>query len=74
MRREPDIRQQFTEPIRGMGRQATEDILEVREGIDVVMFVGPFDRPDTNQHPRCARRSDDTEACSGLSVGTLEPG
>jgi hypothetical protein len=62
VRRELDIRQQFTEPIRGMGRQATEDILEVREGIDVVMFAGPFHRPDMNQQPRCALRSDDTDA------------
>jgi hypothetical protein len=61
VRREPDIRQQFTEPICWMERPATEDILEVREGIDVLMFAGPFHRPDTNQQPRCALRSDDTE-------------
>jgi hypothetical protein len=58
----PDIGQQFLELICGLGWQATEEVLEVGEGIDVVMLTGPFHRPDTNQQPRGARRSDDTEA------------
>jgi hypothetical protein len=33
LRHEPDIGQQVIELIRKMGRQATEDVLEVREGI-----------------------------------------
>jgi hypothetical protein len=35
VRGEPDVGKKFIELVRGMGRQATEDILEVREGIDV---------------------------------------
>jgi hypothetical protein len=35
VRGEPDVGKEFIELIRGMGRQATEDILQVREGIDV---------------------------------------
>src|SRR5262249_17995275 len=34
----------------------------IGEGINVVMLTGAFHRPDTNRLPRCARRSDDTEA------------
>jgi hypothetical protein len=40
VRRELDIGQQFTELIGGMVRQATEDVLEVREGIDIVVLAG----------------------------------
>jgi hypothetical protein len=58
----PDIGQQFLELICGLGLQATEEVLKVGEGIDVVMLTGPNRRPDTNQQPRGARRSDDTEA------------
>jgi hypothetical protein len=47
--REPDIGQQIIELICGTGRQAMEDILEVSEGIDVVILTGPFHRPDTNR-------------------------
>jgi hypothetical protein len=32
---EPDLGRKFIEPIRRMGRQATEDIPELREQIDV---------------------------------------
>jgi len=39
VRGEPDIGQQFLERICGMGRQAMEDILEVREGIDVEVLA-----------------------------------
>jgi hypothetical protein len=40
MGREPDVGQQLIELIRGMGRQAMEDILDVREGIDIVVPAG----------------------------------
>ena len=39
VRREPDIGQQFIDLICGMGRQATEDIPEVREAIDVEVLA-----------------------------------
>jgi hypothetical protein len=40
MQLEPDIGQQLIELIRGMARQATQDVLEVREGIDIVVLAG----------------------------------
>ena len=39
MRGEPDVGKKFIELNRGMGRQATEDIPEVREGIDVEVLA-----------------------------------
>jgi len=39
VRGEPDVGKTFIELIRGMGRQATEDIPEVREGIDVEVLA-----------------------------------
>jgi hypothetical protein len=39
VRREPAIGQQFIELVCGMGRQATEDVPKVREGIDVVVLA-----------------------------------
>ena len=54
--------QQFLELICGLGWQATEEVLEVAEGIDFVMLTGLFHLSDTNRQPRCARRSDDTDA------------
>jgi hypothetical protein len=62
MRGKPDIGQQFLELIRRLGWLATEDVLAIGEGIDVAMLTGPFRRLETNRQPRCARRSDDTEA------------
>src|SRR4051812_10613978 len=40
VRVEPDIGQQLVEPPRGMGRQAAEEVLEVGEGVDVVVLAG----------------------------------
>jgi hypothetical protein len=39
VRGEPDIGKKFIELIRGMGRQATEDVREVREAIDVEVLA-----------------------------------
>jgi len=39
VRGESDIGKKFIELIRGMGRQATEDIPEVREAIDVEVLA-----------------------------------
>jgi len=39
VRGEPDVGKKFIELIRGMGRPATEDIPEVREGIDVEVLA-----------------------------------
>jgi hypothetical protein len=39
VRGEPDVGKKFIELIRGMGRQATADIPEVREGIDVQVLA-----------------------------------
>ena len=39
VRGEPDVGKKFIELIRGMGRQATEDIPEVRERIDVEVLA-----------------------------------
>jgi hypothetical protein len=41
MRGEPDVGQPFIERIGGSGREAPEDIAEVREGIDVAVPAGP---------------------------------
>jgi hypothetical protein len=38
VRREPDVRQQLVELPCGLGRQATEDIVEVGERVDVVVL------------------------------------
>jgi hypothetical protein len=38
VRGEPDVGKKFNELNRGMGRQATEDIPEVREAINVEML------------------------------------
>jgi hypothetical protein len=43
LRGEPDVGKEFIEPIRGMGPQATEDIPEVREGIDVEVLAVPVE-------------------------------
>jgi len=39
VRGEPDVGKKFIELNRGMGRQATEDIPEVREAIDVEVLA-----------------------------------
>jgi hypothetical protein len=39
VRGEPDVGKEFIDLNRGMGRQATEDGLEVREGIDVEVLA-----------------------------------
>jgi hypothetical protein len=39
VRGEPDVGKKFIERNRGMGRQATEDIPEVREAIEVGMLA-----------------------------------
>jgi hypothetical protein len=44
MRCEPDVGEQFVELLCGMGRQATEDVGEVGERIDVVMMTGASER------------------------------
>ena len=67
MRREPDIGQQFTELIGGMGRQATEDILEVGEGVDVVVLAG------ADQGVEDCRRSAATVASQERPVAPLMP-
>ena len=40
VRCEPDVGQQLVELPRGMGREATEDVAEVGEGVDVVVPAG----------------------------------
>jgi hypothetical protein len=70
VRGEPDVGQQFLELVCGSGRQATEEVQEIGEGIDVVLLTGPIHRTDTNRQPRCARRSDDTEAISNEAPDT----
>jgi hypothetical protein len=37
---EPDIEQQFVELIRGMDREAAQDILEIGEGVDAEVLAG----------------------------------
>jgi hypothetical protein len=49
VRRESDIGQQFIELICGMGRQATEDILKVREGIDRGVPAGAGQRVENRR-------------------------
>jgi hypothetical protein len=55
--REPDVGQQFIDLICGMGRQATEDILEVRKGIDVVILAGAGEGVEDRRHPDPAETS-----------------
>jgi hypothetical protein len=40
VRGEPEVGQQLIELIRGMGRQAWQDIPEVRERIDIMALAG----------------------------------
>jgi hypothetical protein len=54
MRREPDIGQQFIELIRGMGRQATEDILKVRKWVDMVVLAGAGEGVEDRRRPAAA--------------------
>jgi hypothetical protein len=54
MRREPSIGQQFIELVRGMRRQAVEDVLEVREGIDIVVLAGPGEGIEDRRRPAAA--------------------
>ena len=54
VRREPDIRQQFIELICGTGRQATEDVLEVSEGINVVVLEGAGQGVKDGRRPAAA--------------------
>jgi hypothetical protein len=44
---EPDIGQNFLDLIYGLGRQATEDIPRVREGIDVEVLAVAVDESRT---------------------------
>jgi hypothetical protein len=39
-RHEPDLGQQVTKPVRGTGRNAMEDDLVVREGIEILVLAG----------------------------------
>jgi hypothetical protein len=39
MEREPDVGQQLIELIRGIGRQASEDVLEIGKRVDVVVLA-----------------------------------
>ena len=57
-----------------MGWQATEETLEVREGIDVLLPTGPYHRPNANRQLRCALRSDDTDVPCGVTSGPLAAG
>jgi len=43
VRGEPDVGKKFIELIRGIGRQTTEDIPDVREGIDVEVLAVPVE-------------------------------
>ena len=54
VRGEPNIGQQFLELTCGMGRQASEDILEVGEGIDIVVLAGPGQRVEDRCRPAAA--------------------
>ena len=47
MRCEPDVRQELVEFARGVGRQATEDIPEVREGINVEVLTVAVEEEST---------------------------
>jgi hypothetical protein len=47
VRGEPDAGKNFIELNRGMGRQATEDIPEVREAIDVEVLAVPVEESRT---------------------------
>jgi hypothetical protein len=47
VRGEPDVGKKFLELIRGMGRHATEDIPEIREGIDVGVLAVAVDESRT---------------------------
>jgi hypothetical protein len=62
VRREPDVGQQWIELICGLGWQATEKVWEGDGGIDGAILAGPFHWPDTERRPRCALRSEHTEA------------
>jgi len=39
VRREPDVGQQFVEPPGGLGREATEDVVEEGERVDVEVLT-----------------------------------
>jgi hypothetical protein len=49
MGREPRVGQQLRELVQRMGRQSTEDILEVREGIDILVLAGSGQEGDRAQ-------------------------
>ena len=61
--------------VAGQGRSTAGSIVLLELGhiglmgqrINVVMPTGRFHRSDTNRRSRCARRSDDTDARSGLA-------
>jgi hypothetical protein len=51
MGREPDVGQKLIELIRRMGRQTTEDVLEVSKGIDIVVLAGAGERVEDRRRP-----------------------
>src|SRR4051812_29084992 len=51
VRREPDVRQQLVELSEGHGWQAKEDVLEISEGIDVVVLAGAGEGVQDGRRP-----------------------
>jgi hypothetical protein len=59
MVREPGVRQEFTQPIDGMGRQPFQDFLEVGERIDLVPLTASHEAVQGRRRPAASITPDE---------------
>jgi hypothetical protein len=73
MRGEPNIRQQFIELICRMGRQTTEDVVEVGEGIHVVSLTGGGQGVQDRRRPAATIAPQERPVAPSDGLGTQHP-
>ena len=73
VRCEPDVGEQFVELPCGMGREATEDVGEVGERIDVVVLTRPGEGIQHGRRPAAAVTAEERPVPASKSLGTEHP-
>src|SRR5512135_2832450 len=73
VRSEPDVGEQLVELLCGMGREATEDVGEVGEGIDVVVLTRPGEGIQHGRRPSAAVTAEECPVAASESLSTEHP-
>src|SRR3954447_26119699 len=73
MRAEPDVGEQLVELLCGMGREATEDVGEIGERIDVAVLTRPGEGIQHGRRPAAAITAQERPVAAVLPSSALTP-